>query len=180
MTENWLSKILLTKLSNAGFDEQHAMQLHSSWLYLITTPYSPDQPSFSLPPARARLSLVRIEYLYSRRHGGGSLISKVTCWSSVGGVGAEGSAWDGITWDILSPQCVLLFHLGKGLCFMVEGLPQEPRRIVNELLEWVSNGHTVIWLISKNTSSLSIKKLIWDLKIEVTLLAHTNWTSCTE
>lgn len=53
----------------------------------------------------------------------------------MGGVGAVGLAWDEITWDILSPQCVLLFHLGKGLCFVVECLPQEPRRIVNELLE---------------------------------------------
>lgn len=43
------------------------------------------QPSFSLLAARARLSLEHIEYLYSKRLGSRSLISKVTCWGPVGG-----------------------------------------------------------------------------------------------
>lgn len=88
----------------------------------MTAPSSAQQPSFSLPAARARLSLVHIEYLYSKRLGSRSLISKVTCWASAGSAGALSLAWDEVTWDIMSPQCVLLFYRGKGLCFVEECL----------------------------------------------------------
>lgn len=40
---------------------------------------------FSLLAAQARLSLEHIEYLYSKRLGSRSLISKVTRWGPVGG-----------------------------------------------------------------------------------------------
>lgn len=46
-----------------------------------------------------------------------------------------GLVWDEVTWDILSPRCVLLFHLGKGLYCVVDCLPQAQRRRVREPLE---------------------------------------------
>lgn len=73
---------------------------------ILLLPNSPPSLSLLHEPG---LSLVRIEYLYSVWLGSRSLISKVTCWASAGSAAVRGLAWDGVTWDILSPQCVLLF-----------------------------------------------------------------------
>lgn len=86
----------------------------------VSTCWSPNNNSGSLfvcptalvllLAAQARLSLEHIEYLYSKRLGSRSLISKVTCWGPVCVCGPEGGCAGGTgfgSWDVLSPQCVL-------------------------------------------------------------------------
>lgn len=104
---------------------------HSCLLYYIqmTTSFSCPTALRLFPPLHEPgLSLVRIEYLYSVWLGSRSLISKVTCRASAGSAAARGLAWDGVTWDILSPQCVLLFYWHRGLCFLAECLHRTQRR----------------------------------------------------
>lgn len=129
----------------------------------------PNSPlSLFLSTTGARLSLVHMEYLYSRWLRSRSLISKVTCRASVGGTGVLGLACNEVTWDILSPWCVYFVHLGKGLCFMVEYLPQAPNRRIYVLLQQVVVKQ---YIISQHQNQNL------HLKIEAILFAHT---SCTE
>lgn len=98
---------------------------------ILLLPNSP--PSLS-PLHEPGLSLVRIEYLYSVWLGSRSLISKVTCWASVGSAAVRGLAWDGVTWDILSPLCVLLFYWHRGLCFFAGVLTPHTKEKVKKLV----------------------------------------------
>lgn len=107
---------------------------------ILLLPNSP--PSLS-PLHEPGLSLVRIEYLYSVWLGSRSLISKVTCWASAGSAAARGLAWDGVTWDILSPQCVLLFYWHRGLCFLAECLHCTQRR---KSTSWLWSNYQWIYL----------------------------------
>lgn len=141
------------------FAGQHAMQPQLSSLYSNDNLFFCRTALFlSLPAARARLSLVHIEYLYSRWLGSRSLISKVTCRSLRGGCWCAGV---GLGWShmghIVSSVCPFI-PLRQRIRFSgrMPTTSTEERR-VNELLEWGSYGQTIIWFISKNTSSLSIK-----------------------
>lgn len=120
---------------------------------LFARPYSndnilllPNSPPSLSPLHEPGLSLVRIEYLYGVWLGSRSLISKVTCWASAGSAAARGLAWDGVTWDILSPQCVLLFYWHRGLCFLAECLHRTQRR---KSTSWLWSNYQWIYLKKK-------------------------------